>query len=120
VCQRRRRRKWRRGLEGRLGAAEDRRRESFEEGGAARQSRERRRPRVAVAGGSADGGCGCGAGLVCGRGLLPRIRRAALLSSPLRTFFPTCISTATVLVGKSPGGTVTRKLNWSNLKKPTL
>jgi hypothetical protein len=48
-------------LRGRQGAAEDRRRWGFAEGGAVRRSRERRRPRATVAGGPAGGGCGGGA-----------------------------------------------------------
>jgi hypothetical protein len=43
-------------LRGRAGAVEDRRRRSFDEGGAARWARERRRPRGAVAGGPAGSG----------------------------------------------------------------
>jgi hypothetical protein len=45
-------------VRGRAGAAEDRRRPSFEQGGAVRRPRERRRPRAAVAGGQAGGGGG--------------------------------------------------------------
>jgi hypothetical protein len=96
VRLRRRRNRWRWGLEGRLGAAEDRRRKSFEEGGAARRSRERRRPWAAVAGGSAGGGCGGGESLVFdGRAsLLPHLQRAALLPCSflsLLTFFSTSV-----------------------------
>jgi hypothetical protein len=54
---------WRRSLEGGPGAAEDRRRRSFDEDRAARRARERRRPRRAVAGGPAGGGYGGGAGI---------------------------------------------------------
>jgi hypothetical protein len=45
------------------GVAEDRRRWSFAEGGAARRSWKPHRPRVAVAGGPVGGGCGSGADL---------------------------------------------------------
>jgi hypothetical protein len=61
-------------LRGRLGAAADRRRWSFEEGGAVRRSRERRRPRAAVAGGPAGGGCGGGADLERDGGGRPWLR----------------------------------------------
>jgi hypothetical protein len=55
-------------LRGKPGEAADRRRWSFEEGGAVRRLREQRRPRAAVAGGPAGGGCGGEADPECGGG----------------------------------------------------
>jgi hypothetical protein len=60
------------------GVAEDRRRWSFAEGGAARRPREHRQPRAAVASGPAGGGCGGGAASHGGASLLP-LRWAVVL-----------------------------------------
>jgi hypothetical protein len=73
-------------LEGGPGAVEDQRRRSFDEGGAARRARERRRPWGAVAGGPAGGGCGGRADLGCEVGAALRHRRPAAVLVLLHFF----------------------------------
>jgi hypothetical protein len=116
VCRCRRRARSQRSLEGRPGAAEDRRKRSFEKGGAVRRLRERRRPRVAVAGGSAGGGCGGG---VVSSAVEARPSSFSLAGGtaaellPLLFFLPRTFSfPISVLIGavrKLPGGTVTHQ-----------